>query len=205
MILSHLNAILLGALTWSFLEYCIHRWLGHDRRFRPNLFAKEHTRHHIEGHYFAPWWKKASAATVVAALSAGPAFLAGAWLAGSWTVGGGYVVGFVGFYLTYEVLHRREHVSEGVGPYGRWARRHHFAHHFVDARFNHGVTSPLWDLVFGTYRPVDHIAVPRRLAMRWLVDPLTGEVREHLRERWSLKGRPRVAAPAPRELKAVAA
>ena len=23
-------ALSLGAVTWSLLEYCIHRWLGHD-------------------------------------------------------------------------------------------------------------------------------------------------------------------------------
>ena len=42
------------------------------------------------------------------------------------------------------------------------------------------MTSPLWDLVFGTYRVVEKIAVPRRLTMRWLLDPTTGEIRaEH--------------------------
>ena len=34
--------------------YVIHRWLGHDPRFRPNLLAAEHVRHHGEGNYFAP-------------------------------------------------------------------------------------------------------------------------------------------------------
>ncbi len=29
-------------------------------------------------------------------------------------------------------------------------RRHHFHHHFVDGRANHGVTTPLWDFAFGT-------------------------------------------------------
>ena len=58
MSISVVGFALLGALTWSFLEYCIHRWLGHDRRFRKNVFAREHIRHHIEGNYFAPTWKK---------------------------------------------------------------------------------------------------------------------------------------------------
>ena len=26
-------AILVGAMGWSFTEYCVHRWLGHDRRY----------------------------------------------------------------------------------------------------------------------------------------------------------------------------
>jgi len=184
-------AFALGALTWSLLEYCIHRWLGHDRRFRPNLFAKEHVRHHIEGDYFAPSWKKGAAALAMVTVVSGPAVL----IAGA-APGLAWVAGLVGFYLTYEVLHRREHTHAGFGPYGRWARRHHFYHHYVDARFNHGVTSPLWDLVFGTYRTAEIITVPRRLIMPWMGDPETG-IRPELAGTYALKGR-RARSSAPR-------
>lgn len=174
-------ALCLGALTWSLLEYCIHRFAGHGRRFRQNPFAKEHVRHHVEGDYFAPSWKKAAAATLLFALVLGPAILAGGLAAGF-----GYCGGLVGCYLVYEILHRRLHVSAGVGFYGRWARRHHFYHHFVDARFNHGVTSPIWDLVFGTRRTAEVIGVPPRLMMPWLGDPETG-VRPELADTYELK------------------
>jgi len=39
-----------------------------------------------------------------------------------------------------------------LGWYGRWAREHHFHHHFVDLRVNYGVTSGLWDVVLRTRR-----------------------------------------------------
>ena len=35
-------AALLGVLSWTFLEYVIHRWMGHDRRFRRTPFGVEH-------------------------------------------------------------------------------------------------------------------------------------------------------------------
>jgi hypothetical protein len=42
------------------------------------------------------------------------------------------------------------------------------------------VTSPVWDVVFRTYQKVTTITVPPKLAMAWLVDPATGDVRaEH--------------------------
>ena len=81
-----------------------------------------------------------------------------------------FVACLMGFYGFYDVLHRCQHTHRGYGRYGRWARRHHFTHHFVDARCNHGVTSPLWDFVFGTYRKPGVITVPRKLAMLWLTD-----------------------------------
>lgn len=159
----------LGVATWSLLEYCIHRWLGHDRRFRGNIFGQEHTRHHSQGDYFAPTWKKLAAAVIALALLGTPAYLI-AGTAGLW-----YSIGLIGFYGFYELLHRREHTHRGIGPYGRWARRHHFFHHFVDPRSNHGVTSPVWDWVFGTYKAPTVIPVPEKLKMVWLTDE-TGDV-----------------------------
>lgn len=177
-------AFALGVLTWSFLEYTIHRWLGHDRRLVWRTpFGVEHTAHHSRGNYFAAWYKKALAALLAIALVAPLAILVGGTGPGV-----AYTAGFVGFYLVYELVHRLLHVWQGVGPYARWARRHHFFHHFHDPRLNHGVTSPIWDLVFGTYRRPERIAVPKKLAMRWLVDPLTGTVRSGLAADYQLRG-----------------
>ena len=172
MILSVLAAFLLGAITWTFLEYVIHRWLGHDVRTRPNPFAAEHVRHHSQGDYFAPAWKKGLSALVAVALLIGPSVaLAGA------VVGSSFALGFVSMYIAYEVLHRRDHTHPGRGSYMRFLRRHHFYHHFTDPSCNHGVTSPVWDWVFGTLRAPGLIRVPPKLAMRWLLDPSTGDVR----------------------------
>jgi len=164
-------AALLGAFTWTFLEYVIHRFLGHVKRMRKNPFGVEHVRHHAEGNYFAPSWKKLLIAIAFSALLCVPAI----GLAGR--VGGAYVAGLMGFYAVYELLHRLDHVWAGIGPYARWQRRHHFYHHFVDARMNHGVTSPIWDFVFGTYRKPGVITVPKKLCMAWLLDPATGDIR----------------------------
>ena len=72
-----------GVLTWTLLEYLIHRWMGHDRRFRRTPFGVEHVRHHIEGNYFAPTWKKLVAAAIAAAVLCGPAIaIAGIRLVG---------------------------------------------------------------------------------------------------------------------------
>jgi sterol desaturase/sphingolipid hydroxylase (fatty acid hydroxylase superfamily) len=165
-------AAALGAFTWTFLEYVIHRWLGHFRPLRRNPFGVEHVRHHVEGDYFAPAYKKLLVTALSGALLGVPAIAVAGRAAGA-----AYVAGLMGLYGAYEVLHRLEHVWAGIGPYARWARKHHFHHHFVDARTNHGVTSPLWDLVFGTYRKPGVIPVPRKLCMAWLKDPATGNVR----------------------------
>jgi sterol desaturase/sphingolipid hydroxylase (fatty acid hydroxylase superfamily) len=183
-------AALCGVASWTLLEYLIHRWMGHDRRFRRTPFGIEHVRHHIEGDYFAPTWKKLIIAALVTAVLAVPAtaLVGGARAAA-------YLLGLMGFYGMYEVVHRRAHTHAGIGPYGRWLRRHHFRHHLVDARTNHGVTSPIWDVVFGTYRSATLIKVPPKLAMVWLLDPTTGQVRPEHAATFVLGKRPSESGP----------
>jgi sterol desaturase/sphingolipid hydroxylase (fatty acid hydroxylase superfamily) len=182
-------AAVLGVLTWSFLEYVIHRWLGHDRRLvKRTPFGIEHTAHHSQGGYFAPTWKKALAAIAALGLMA-PLAIA---VAGT-TLGLTYAIAFASFYVVYELVHRLLHVWRGVGPYARWARRHHFFHHFHDPSLNHGVTSPLWDIVFGTRANVDVVQVPEKLAMTWLVDPTTGDVHPSLAQDYALRRAKRAA------------
>jgi sterol desaturase/sphingolipid hydroxylase (fatty acid hydroxylase superfamily) len=160
-----------GVTLWSLAEYLLHRFLGHDRRTWPNAFATEHTRHHGEGDYFARSWKKALGALgAVPIVSAMAASVVGA------TLGIAFGASFVSMYVLYEWVHRRAHTHRGLGAYGRYLRRHHFHHHFGNPRANHGVTSPVWDVVFGTFEPPGRIRVPEKLRMRWLVDPRTGDV-----------------------------
>jgi sterol desaturase/sphingolipid hydroxylase (fatty acid hydroxylase superfamily) len=132
--------------------------------------------------YFAPWWQKA-----LAALAASGLLLPLAVLAGGPAPGLAFTAGFIAMYLAYEVLHRRAHTRPPRGPYGRWRRRHHFAHHFLDPRRGQGVTSPLWDFAFGTRLPAARVRVPRRLAMPWLVDA-RGELRPEYADDYELVG-----------------
>ena len=46
--------------------------------------------------------------------------------------------------------------------YARWAARHHLHHHFVTPRKNHGVTTPVWDWIFGTYQKATIVPVRSR-------------------------------------------
>lgn len=167
-------AAVLGVMTWSLFEYLIHRFLGHHPKLRPNPFATEHVRHHAEGDYFAPTYKKA----LVAVVFLGTVTPLGVSLFGTGP-GLGYSIGLVAMYVSYEVLHRRLHTHAGVGAYGRWARRHHFHHHFGNPKMNHGVTSPLFDVLFGTHQPVRSIRVPKKLAMEWLCDEAGAVRAEH--------------------------
>lgn len=155
----------LGVLMWTLFEYFLHRFAGHAS-WLGRTVRKEHFTHHATPDYFTPWRRKlllaAPILSVVGAvgyLLAGPAGLAAAaGLAASW--------------VFYEQLHQATHISGPRNAYGEWARRHHLHHHFQSPKANHGVTTPLWDYVFGTLERPSAIAVPRRhvRCFAWLLD-----------------------------------
>lgn len=188
----------LGGLAWTAGEYAIHRYVGHGpkRTLKASLLEKltpaglaaefnaEHLAHHADPTYFAPTARKLRAAAVgVPLLAVALAPLAGARRAASFALGFGLVYG------TYEIVHRRIHTHPPTGPYGRWARHHHLLHHHKTPRLNHGVTTPLWDVVFKTYVPAERVRVPRHAAPVWMIDPSTGEVRSELANDYELASR----------------
>ena len=163
-LVASLGALGLGAAGWTLAEYLLHRFVFHGAS-ATRLGAKEHRQHHAKVDYFAPWWQKALAAVAATAIIL-PVSLVSAGAARGFL----FTAGFIGMYVFYEILHRRAHTHPPRGVYGRWRRRNHFAHHFVDPRRAQGVTTPVWDFVFATRLPVERVRVPRRLAMPWLVD-----------------------------------
>lgn len=185
-----------GVMSWSLAEYTLHRFAGHAPRPRKSEarstgwrawlsplqgdFGAEHQAHHTDTRYFTPTRRKVLAASV--ALGAGA-------VAGSFLVGPrralSFIAGFGSMYTAYEIEHRRTHTHAPRGAYSRWTRRHHLYHHFGSPKMNHGVTSPVWDMLFGTYVEPGVIRVPVRHAPRWLLDE-RGEVRGEYRAEYEL-------------------
>lgn len=130
-------AFLLGLLTWSLVEYVLHRYLLH------HLYPGDH----LSGHHktptdytIGPSWLSVAGYFF--------AFLGVVAVAGAWVFYLGVVVGFV----FYAVMHRLCHHRLSDNWLLRKLRRNHNVHHFKDEDANFGVSSPLWDIVFGTYQ-----------------------------------------------------
>lgn len=173
----------IGLALWSLGEYVLHRFAMHELRGR-GLASREHLRHHAERDSVLESWYLAW--TGVLLVGAGWGAL-GTLVVG--TVGPALGLGWVAGYGFYDWIHWRAHRRPVAHPYERWVRRHHFHHHFGHPMANQGVTTPIWDLVFGTYERVDGpVRVPRRLAMVWLLDD-HGEVRPEYATDYELVGR----------------
>jgi sterol desaturase/sphingolipid hydroxylase (fatty acid hydroxylase superfamily) len=157
-----------GLFGWTLLEYVLHRFVFHERLLGARA-SRDHLKHHAKVDWFMP--ARAKAGLAVGVIGTLTAF---GFVFSSVTGFAAFTSGLISGWLVYEWLHRRIHVAAPIGRYGRWARRHHLAHHFGLANKNHGVSSPIWDLAFGTYVPVAAVRVPRLHAAKfpWLVEPV---------------------------------
>ncbi len=175
-------SFLFGGVLWTFTEYVLHRGWGHRPSWNP--FSKEHLKHHADVMYFAPSWMKFAFAVGVLSTFGVAVFM----LVGVYAFAG--MVGFLVTYLYYEFIHRRVHTHGPMNAYGRWARKHHFHHHFRRPNMNEGVTTPFWDWVFGTLEIPDKVRVPRRQALPWMIDE-NGELWDKYKDDYELVGRPK--------------
>jgi len=139
-------SLLSGAFAFSFVEYGLHRWAFHSGLLLSGeLHASHH--HHPRQPSALPFWSSAVAA---------PAFF---WLLTRFMsahVAHFVLCGFFAAYLSYGVLHHLQHSIRIKDIRLRWLRRKWAAHavHHGRADVNFGVTTSLWDRIFGTYRAV---------------------------------------------------
>jgi len=72
------------------------------------------------------------------------------WLVFGLPTGYPLFAGFLVGYLTYDYMHYYLHHFVPRSDVGKRLREQHMRHHFQDHRYGYGVSSPLWDAVFGT-------------------------------------------------------
>ena len=143
--------VLVGLLLWTLIEYGLHRILLHWRprqgTWRRLLTSRrrEHRRHPRDPARIpvAPQHSLPGSALML---------LLFVWAAPDLKTAAGMISGLWAGLLYYELVHYRIHRSKSSGGALWQQRRGHFYNHFVDDRFCFGVTSPLWDWIFGTYR-----------------------------------------------------
>ena len=131
-----------GFVIWTLLEYVLHRSVLHKKTY----FAPMHGQHHAAPLAFigTPAWVS------VAVLSG--AFLFPTWYWVGFNVADGLTVGVMLGYWWYGVVHHmvHHHANTSSPSYFNGLRAWHMRHHYSPKRGNFGVTTPVWDHVFGT-------------------------------------------------------
>ena len=150
-----------GLLTWGLYEYAVHRWVLHrePRAVGFNLPGNlTHLRHHADPNSLQRLNVQLTESVPVCVV-----YYLLAWaLAGSWQAATHLFTGLIAGYFFYEYLDFQAHHGTSRGRLTRYFRKYHLQHHHYDATVRFGVTSPLFDYLFGTF----HIG-ERGGAARW--------------------------------------
>lgn len=155
-----------GLAVWTLAEYWLHRGPMHRPGARDPL-GSQHRAHHIDPGATDPRARTAGVLgmALLGAVATRPLVSTDARFAD------GAALGWAMGYAAYDRLHWNVHHRAPRRPDDA-RRRRHLDHH-VHPRRNFGVTTSLWDRVFGTFVEPDQVRLPRRLAPEWLVDDPT--------------------------------
>ncbi len=146
--LGHLSILaFMGLSVWSLLEWLLHRAMHIDTGigFIERLQDWAHLRHHREPDDLEHSVVRLRASIPITLLLLGVARLALGHMDQAFAVMCGLLIG----YLFYEAVHLSAHAAHPL-PGLRSLRRLHLRHHYGGNDRAFGVTSPLWDWVFGT-------------------------------------------------------
>lgn len=154
-----------GLAATPLLEYAWHAWIAHGRGTSDPSRAA-HLEHHRTAHTEGdPWGEIRENLPRVA----GTAAAIGAVLtpvlgpARALPLAAALGAGYVGITLA----HARMHVRAPRGAAEAWMWRFHFHHHYADPRVNFGLTSPLFDYVFGTAVSPEEVVLPEASLPAW--------------------------------------
>jgi dihydroceramide fatty acyl 2-hydroxylase len=148
--LADLGIFVLGLFFWSFFEYIAHRFVFH---YHPT--SKWGKRLHFMLHGVHHDYPNDSMRLVMPVGFSLPLAAVFYWLIvliPGYAAGVPFFAGFVFGYLSYDMLHYATHHAKFIKA--KWfqkLKKHHMDHHFKAPDEGFGVSSPIWDFVFGTY------------------------------------------------------
>jgi sterol desaturase/sphingolipid hydroxylase (fatty acid hydroxylase superfamily) len=140
-----LAAAIAGGGSWTLIEYLLHRFVFH----RMPLIAELHHAHHASPRAYVgtPTWASLLTLTGV--------FFIPVWRLFSLNIALGSISGLITGWLWYGIVHHAIHHRRPrwLATVLKGASHRHFLHHSPYVSGNFGVTSSVWDRVFGTHIP----------------------------------------------------
>jgi sterol desaturase/sphingolipid hydroxylase (fatty acid hydroxylase superfamily) len=151
-----------GVFSWTLIEYGLHRFIFHFSA--RSAFGKQFVYAAHLSHHENPRATNRLFSSLLVSLPVATAYLLLAWIVtGSLRAASILFTGLSAGYFCYEWLHFQAHHRRPRLRFFRYLRKYHLLHHYQTPELRFGVTSPLIDLVLGTFRPVRK---PLRLTSR---------------------------------------
>jgi dihydroceramide fatty acyl 2-hydroxylase len=137
-----------GLLFWTVTEYMLHRFVFHynpSSAWGQKIHFLAHGVHHDYPNDSGRLVMPPSVSVPLAILFYGlfSLLIPGVFLPL-------FFAGFLFGYVCYDTIHYATHHATLKGKLGHWLKQYHLRHHYLDNGRGFGVSTPLWDYVFGT-------------------------------------------------------
>lgn len=145
--------ISVGVLSWTLIEYVLHRFIFHyspRSAFGKKLVYAAHLSHHENPRAT----NRLFSSLLVSVPIATPYVLLSWIVTGSMQAASYLFAGLTAGYFCYEWLHFQAHHRRPRLRIFRYLRKYHLLHHYQTPELRFGVTSPLFDVLLRTFRPV---------------------------------------------------
>jgi len=143
-----LALILFGIFTWTITEYILHRYIFHWE-LKSEIGKRIHFIFHGVHHDYPSDSRRLVMPPSVSIPLAALFYFLFRILLGDILVLP-FFAGFLAGYLFYDMTHYAVHHFNMHSKFWLALKKHHIKHHFKDPDRGYGVSSPLWDIVFGT-------------------------------------------------------
>lgn len=147
-VLTGIGQVLLGLFIWTLTEYVLHRFVFHfypKSEWGRRIHFIFHGVHHDYPNDAQRLVMPPSASIPLAAAfyflfrAIFPTYMLD-----------GFFAGFIMGYLFYDMTHYMLHHAKFSNPFWKKLKQHHMLHHYDDSTKGYGVTSDIWDKVFGS-------------------------------------------------------
>jgi sterol desaturase/sphingolipid hydroxylase (fatty acid hydroxylase superfamily) len=142
-----------GLFLWTLAEYLLHRFLFHYEPSSPTLQRVWYLIHGV--HHEQPQCKTRLVMPPILSIPLAAAHYALFYVvfgvvlgAGDWV--GPLFAGLITGYLVYDMTHYATHHLTMKWGFLKFLKRYHLLHHYKSPDDRFGISSPLWDFVFGT-------------------------------------------------------
>lgn len=147
-------ALFLGGLVaFTFVEYMTHRWVFH--MFEVDDHTKDWTPHRQHGihHDYPKDINRLAMPPIASIVVASVFFYLFRYVLDDYSYS--FTAGFLSGYALYLVVHYVIHVFRAPNNAFKALWVNHSIHHYQDEEIYFGVTSPMWDHIFGTVSKAD--------------------------------------------------
>jgi sterol desaturase/sphingolipid hydroxylase (fatty acid hydroxylase superfamily) len=142
-----------GLFVWTLAEYVMHRFIFH---YEPTSNFGKYMHFMMHGvHHDYPNDSKRLVLPPSMSIPLAAAFFALYYVLLGPTYVYPFFAGFLVGYMLYDEIHYATHHAPLKNSFWQKVKHHHVLHHYHDPQKGYGVSSPLWDVVFGTLDPTE--------------------------------------------------